>query len=174
MVEGEAAALTASKRDGRWTVERRFSAEFAHARSARGWLREMFSPACLVMDDCITVVSELLANAADHGGGGYATVTVTHGLGGILGSLVHEAVPLGVPVMVPSVVEEISRLLSLRGHATEVQGLAESGRGLAVVVALCEGAVEIRQTEAATVTGWALNGCGCEVASRAWQVAGGG
>ncbi|GAA0948761.1 hypothetical protein [Actinocorallia libanotica] len=81
----------------------------------------------------MTVLSELLANCAEHGGGGQVSVVVTHVWGRVTGMLVHHAAPTArVRVPVPG-----------SGEVGAIEQLEESGRGLVVVAELCGGEVEI-------------------------------
>ncbi|WP_106402510.1 ATP-binding protein [Actinocorallia populi] len=138
-----------------WRFEQAFAAELVQVRAARAWLREVFSPACLLRDDCVTVLSELLANCAEHGGGGQVSVVVTHVWGRVTGMLVHHAAPTArVRLPAPGVLE-----------VPVIEQLEETGRGLAVVVGLCDGEVEIEQYADRTVMRWRLHdSCACEEA----------
>ncbi|MEO3781757.1 ATP-binding protein [Actinocorallia sp. B10E7] len=150
--ESEAASL--AWQEG-WCSEQTFFAELVQVRAARAWLREVFPLECSLRDDCVTVLSELLANCAEHGGGGQASIVVTHVWGRVTGMLVHHAVPTA-RVRVPELgVDEVG----------DIEQLEESGRGLVVVAGLCGGEVEIEQKTDRTVTRWRLNGsCACEEA----------
>ncbi|WP_157963509.1 hypothetical protein [Actinocorallia populi] len=103
----------------------------------------------------MTVLSELLANCAEHGGGGQVSVLVTHVWGRVTGMLVHHAAPTA-QVWIPELeVDEVGN----------IEQLEESGRGLVVVAELCGGEVEIVQKADRTVTRWRLHGsCSCEEA----------
>ncbi|GAA2729665.1 hypothetical protein GCM10010439_40650 [Actinocorallia aurantiaca] len=148
---------TQDTRDGLayWSREKEFLAELAQVRVGRTWVREVFPPMCSLRDDCVTVLSELLANCAEHGGGGRVSVLVTHVWGRVTGMLVHHAAP-AARVWIPELgVDEVG----------DIEQLEESGRGLVVVAELCGGEVEIAQKADRTVTRWRLHGsCACEEA----------
>ena len=138
-----------------WSREQEFLAELAQVKAGRAWLREVFPPECSLRDDCVTVLSELLANCAEHGGGGRVSVLVTHVWGRVTGMMVHRAAPTA-RVRVPELgVDEVG----------DIEQLEESGRGLVVVAELCSGEVEVAQKADRTVTRWRLHGsCACEEA----------
>jgi anti-sigma regulatory factor (Ser/Thr protein kinase) len=147
-------------------VEQVFLAELAQVRAGRAWVRDVLPSACPLRDDCVLVFSELLANAAEHGGGGLVRVWMTHGTGRVRGVLIQRALPAEGPVPeVPlPVFLEIERLLEAPvQRAADVADLAESGRGLAVVAALCPGPLEFERRRDHSVIRWELEGCACTV-----------
>ncbi|MEO3785264.1 ATP-binding protein [Actinocorallia sp. B10E7] len=145
-------------------AERVFLADLEQVRTGRAWLREVLPSDCPLRDDCVLVLSELLANAAEHGGRGPVKAIVTHGAGRLRGVLVQRAAPwesTGPRISAPALLE-IERLLGTPvGRMTDVEGLAESGRGLAVVAALCSGALEFERQADRTVIRWELRRCAC-------------
>ena len=149
------------------TAEHVFPAELEQVRAGRTWLREVLPAACPLRDDCVLVLSELLANAAEHGGGGLVRAVVTHGAGRISGVLVQRAAPASTsPEVSLPVLLEIERLLNAPvERVTDVTDLAESGRGLFVVAALCPGPVEFERRTDHTVIRWELAGCPCTAAT---------
>ncbi len=153
---------TGSLTDGQ--VEQVFLAEPAQVRAGRAWGRDVLPSACPLRDDCVLVFSELLANAAEHGGGGLVRVRMTHGTGRVRGVLIQRAPPAegSVPEAPLPVLLEIERLLEAPvRRVADVADLAESGRGLAVVAALCPGPLEFERRTDHSVIRWELEGCAC-------------
>lgn len=151
---------------GWWSATRTFGADLGQLGEARGWARGLFGP-CLAADDCVLVVSELLANCAVHGGGGEATVSLTHGVGGVIGELIHHRPPVGVIGPKTAALNEVEFLRSDRwepeGTDAVIASLGESGRGLLGVLALCGGSLRVTQDETCSVVRWLLETCACEV-----------
>lgn len=149
---------------GSLVAERVFSAQLGQVRVGRAWVRDALPPSCPLRDDCVLVLSELLANAAEHGGGGLVRVRMTHGAGRVDGVLVQRALPAegSVPEVSLPVLLEIERLLEAPvERVRDVADLAESGRGLAVVAALCPGKLEFEPRADHSVIRWELEGCFC-------------
>lgn len=142
------------------SAERDFVAEAAQVRAARAWLREVLPAACPVRDDCTTILSELLANCAEHGGGGRVSVTVAHGRGRVSGRLVHHMPPQDSPRTCPATAGQTARLLS--GEVLdEGEELAENGRGLLVVRHLAD-SYSYAPGVTRSAFHWELTGCACE------------
>jgi hypothetical protein len=157
--------MTGRPSQGHLIAERVFPAELAQVRAGRVWVRDMLPSSCPLRDDCVLVLSELLANAAEHGGGGLVRVRVKHGAGRVTGVLIQRALPeVGtVPQVSLPILLEIERLLSTPvERVADVADLAESGRGLAVVAALCPGTLEFEPRTDHSVIRWELTGCTCD------------
>ncbi|MDX6738947.1 hypothetical protein [Actinocorallia sp. A-T 12471] len=83
-------------------------------------------------DDCVTVVSELIANVVEHGGGGEVGLWLLPARGALLGLLVHDADPV--------INDAVVARLGARARDLPVRmpnGTAARGRGLAIVDELC-------------------------------------
>ena len=143
-----------------WTAERTLPADLRAGTAARSWLRGIFDPVCLVRDEFLLVVSELLGNCAEHGGDGRVSLSVVHGDGRVWGRLVHHTPPVGKPVLRGDVTAQTELLLATAGPVVPVEELAESGRGLFVVQMLCAEYEHI-SGPGSSVTEWALLGCSC-------------
>ncbi|WP_344243637.1 hypothetical protein [Actinocorallia libanotica] len=104
------------------------------------------------------VLSELVANASVHGGGGEITLSVGHAGGRLLGRLVHRRPPAGDLLPKLEAVAQTSRLLL--GESVKPEELVESSRGLLVVWHLSEG-FTYRPESDRSVTAWAVPGCSC-------------
>jgi hypothetical protein len=138
------------------------------AREARAWARSWLPETCAARDDLLTVLTELVANAAEHGGGGQATLVLLHTNEGVSGTLVHRSPPLTHQFDIPTAsAEEFVQLSALNEEADDdlIGGLGESGRGLFVVNALCAQPARVTREAGCTVTRWRLEGCTCCVRS---------
>lgn len=144
-------------------VDRSFMlCDFSAMAEVRRWVRGLLPVGCLVRDECVLVASELTSNLVEHGGGGRAVLTIGHGAGRLWGVLVHPGAPEGVPEVQAAALVEVARLLGLRsGEVPDVEGLAEDGRGLAVVASLCGGDLQFARGSAGLAICWDLSGCSC-------------
>jgi anti-sigma regulatory factor (Ser/Thr protein kinase) len=153
------AALRESARgsDEGLRVSHRFPATDLGVRDARRWVRRVVPEWCAAGDDFGLVVSELGANAATHGGGGFMTLTVVHGPDGLAGELVHHAEPIG---NLPAVFCELALTT---GFEPPVVGatLSEGGRGLLLVANATGLHLTLSRGQTETSIGWLLNGCRC-------------
>lgn len=143
-----------------WTAERTLPVDLRAGTAARRWLRGIFDPTCLVRDEFLLVVSELLGNCAEHGGAGRVSLSVVHGRGRVWGRLVHHTPPTGKPVLRGDVTAQTELLLAPAGFPIPVEELAEDGRGLFVVQMLCS-EYEHVSGPGSSVTEWAMDDCVC-------------
>ncbi|GAA2735555.1 hypothetical protein [Actinocorallia aurantiaca] len=146
------------------SAERDFIAEPVEVRAGRVWLREVLPASCLVRDDCLMVLSELMGNAAEHGSGHLLRVRVEHDAGRVWGVLVEHDFPdeTAVPRVELSALLEAGRLLSAPTiYRPKVAELRERGRGLLLVGDLCT-AWEAERILGCLVIRWWLDGCRCE------------
>ncbi|ROO91003.1 hypothetical protein EDD29_8745 [Actinocorallia herbida] len=146
-------------------AERTFFTEAARVAEARSWVRRTLPDACGARDDYLVVVSELLGNCVVHGLPGDATLTVGHVAGFLTGRLVHRMPPSGHVGFTQGTVTEMRRLADPAADPgfgdLDFDELAESGRGLPLVVMLCEGSVVVEEHPDQTVTRWTVPGCAC-------------
>ena len=143
-----------------WTAERTLPVDLRAGTAARSWLRGLFGPDCPLREEFLLVVSELLGNCAEHGGGGKVSLSVVHGGDRVWGRLVHHAPPTGKPVLRGDVTAQTELLLAAAGPAVPAEELAEDGRGLFVVQMLCA-EYEHVSGPGSSVTQWAMTGCRC-------------
>lgn len=143
-----------------WTAERTIPVDLRAGKVARTWLRGIFDASCPLRDEFLLVVSELLGNCAEHGGGGRVSLSVVHGGDRVWGRLVHHAPPTGKPVLRGDVTAQTELLLAGTGPRVPVEELAEDGRGLFVVQMLCA-EYEHVSGPGSSVTTWAMTGCRC-------------
>ncbi|WP_460362925.1 ATP-binding protein [Actinocorallia lasiicapitis] len=146
-------------------MEREFPVTVRAATEARRWALGWLPPGCESRDDLATVVTELMANLAEHSSAQTATLRLTHDVTGIRGVLIDHAPAAPVEIDIPwTTIEEIESLHS--PHADPacddfVANLSIGGRGLLVVTALCQSKVEITQHPDRTITRWHLSSCIC-------------
>ncbi|MEO3785427.1 ATP-binding protein [Actinocorallia sp. B10E7] len=138
-----------------WTAERTLPVDLRAGTAARSWLRGIFGPSCPTRDEFLLVVSELLGNCAEHGGGGKVSLSVVHGRDHVWGRLVHHSPPTGKPVLRGDVAAQTELLLAPAGPAVAVEELAEDGRGLFVVQMLCS-EYEHVSGHGSSVTEWTM------------------
>jgi anti-sigma regulatory factor (Ser/Thr protein kinase) len=139
-------------------------AELSRVREARTWLRELLPANCLVRDDCLTVLSELVGNAAEYGRGSKLTMRVTHETGSVSGVLVQHGFPEEATVPRAQILGLLEAGQLRHGTApsdAEIADLREGGRGLLLVSALCS-AWETDRVLGCLVTRWWLHGCECK------------
>lgn len=143
-----------------WTAERTIPVDLRAGTAARAWLRGIFAPSCPLRDEFLLVVSELLGNCAEHGGGGRVSLSVVHGGERVWGRLVHHTPPTGKPVLRGDVTAQTELLLAPAGPPVPLEELAESGRGLFVVQMLCAEYAHV-SGPGSSVTEWTMTGCRC-------------
>jgi len=131
----------------------------------RRWVRGLLPVACPVRDACVLVVSELVANVVEHGGGGRVVLTIGHGAGLLRGAVLHLDAPDALPKVQTAALMEAARLMALDSAAdlddTAIDGLIEEGRGLAVSSWLCRGALAWERVAAGLEIRWELEDCAC-------------
>ncbi|MCD0450544.1 ATP-binding protein [Actinocorallia sp. API 0066] len=142
------------------TAERTFFTEAAQVAQARSWVRATLPESCAARDDYLVVVSELLGNCVVHALPGDATLSVRHAEGVVSGTLVHRMPPSGHVAFTQPTLTEI-RHLAESTTPPDPFDLAESGRGLPLVVLLCQGSVLVEEHPTRTITHWTVPGCLC-------------
>ncbi|MDX6742498.1 hypothetical protein [Actinocorallia sp. A-T 12471] len=144
-------------------TERTFFTEAVQVAEARSWVRRALPEGCRAREDYLVVVSELLGNCVVHGLPGDATLTIGHGEGVLTGKLVHHMPPSGHVGFTQGTVSEIQWLADPLADPDfeDFDELAESGRGLPLIVLLCEGSVLVEEQPEQTVTHWTVPGCAC-------------
>lgn len=152
-------------RDDLWALgERTFEATLRSPAEIRRWTRNLLPAECAARDDCVLLLSELAANAAEHGGGGELTITVVHGDEGLEVKLVHEQPPTGPLGIDSKALDELTLLAKTTDpeEATDlIADLGEAGRGLVVVGLLTQGRTAVHQDDRHTVISAHLDGCTC-------------
>jgi len=153
----------ANEDDGQGTEDRRFDLGRERVGDVQRWALSFLPEACLVRDDLVIVLGELLGNVVVHGGGGEVTVTLTHGGGELVGNLVHHRPPsLWVSEVPEEIGGEVAALLdSEEADDALIELLADGGRGLFCVAALTEDALQTHRYEERTVLRWVHRGCRC-------------
>lgn len=146
-------------------AERTFFTEAARVAEARSWVRSALPESCGARDDYLVVVSELLGNCVVHGLPGDATLSVGHDAGFLTGTLVHRMPPSGHVGFTEQTVTEMRRLADPEVEP-DFDDLAENGRGLPLVVLLCQGSVLVEEQPDRTVTRWTVPGCECLTSRR--------
>lgn len=133
-------------------------------RRVRQWGAEVLPPGCVLVDDCRSVVSELVGNAVAHGlVGGAASLALSHtGAGTVVGRLVQFGTPQGLPEVGEGARAEMAALLGVAGRVPEVADLGDGGRGLPIVQMLCE-ELDVRLLPDRLVITWVQTGCACGV-----------
>lgn len=153
-------------RTTRLSVQRTFGTTLRTPREVRRWMLGLLPDTCGARDDCALALSELAANAAEHGGPGALTVRLVHDDDGLAVTVIHYGIPTGRAEIDSEAVAEMALLACLTdqpdGSADPLVGtLRESGRGLLVVELLSGPAVEIEQTATSTITRFRLDACAC-------------
>jgi anti-sigma regulatory factor (Ser/Thr protein kinase) len=140
--------------------ERAFAATLPQAGAVRRWALDLLPVQCAGRDDCALALTELTANAAEHGGAGQLTIKIVHGPEGLRLTHVQDGRPTG-PIDVDQEALAELRLLADFTDDRLISDLHESGRGLLVVDVLSGHTTEVVQEDKRTVIRLRLDGCRC-------------
>jgi anti-sigma regulatory factor (Ser/Thr protein kinase) len=143
-----------------FAAERAFAATIPQAGAVRRWALDLLPEQCAGRDDCALALTELTANAAEHGGPGQLTIKLVHGAEGLQLTLVQDGPPAGPIDVDPETLAELRLLAEFTGDQL-IPDLRESGRGLLVVGALSGQTAEVVQEQKRTVIRLRLDGCRC-------------
>ncbi|MGI8331572.1 ATP-binding protein [Actinomadura scrupuli] len=142
--------------------EQIFEAEPGAVPGLRRWAGGLVPVRCAVRDEAVLIFCELATNAATHGTAEKVRVIVEHGGGGLRGAVRELGAVTGHPVPDPRAVAEMRALARLGdGEPVDPDDLRETGRGLALIAALCGDDWGVRATPDGREVWFLLALCRC-------------